>query len=227
LIEHITKATVTNLEVTPTSQYPFLYCIISCGTDTLKGALSKGKHISMDSRLRSEDPTHCTNYHRTNWSKLPSLDLLMILNLVTNKTSQDWMTEWGWPARGKELASLPWIQVIASHQGKRFKGWCKVIKGKGYDIYIWNLQATECGASIWSRYLGTFCFSYRPYSLSLLSYIPVRFLDHAETWSGYMIHGHSTSQVPWYMHVLILYKKIVRTHYMDNQCTTGIDLFVA
>ena len=49
--------------------------------------------------------------------------------------------------------------MLTSYQGKWFRAWCKDIKGKGYDTQTWHIQATECGVSIWSTYLVTFCFS--------------------------------------------------------------------
>ena len=152
--------TLANLEETPARQPLFLYGTISCGADTWNSALGKGRQVfSMDSRLRSEDPTHRTNYHRNNWSKYPNLDLLIVKNSQANKASQHWVTEWGQPSRAKNMLVFHGLEVLTLNQGKWFKAWCKNINGKGYEIQSWHIQATDCGASIRSTYLVTFCFS--------------------------------------------------------------------
>ena len=68
-----------NLEETPLFESPFLYGTISCGADTWRNALGKGSQISsFENQLRSEDPVHRTNYHRTNCNKYPSLNPLIV-----------------------------------------------------------------------------------------------------------------------------------------------------
>ena len=64
------------------------------------------------------------------------------------KTNQYWVSEWGQPSRAKNLLVFHDMEVLTSYQGKWFKAWCKAIKGKCYDIQTWNIQATDCGASI-------------------------------------------------------------------------------
>ena len=150
---------LANLEETPTSQPPFIFGTISCGADTWKSALSKGRQaFSMDSRLRSDDPKHRTNFHRTNWSKYPNLDLL-IINNTDIKSKHHWETEWGTPARAKNLLVFHAHGTLTSQKGNWFKNWCKDIKGRGYTVHSWHIEATECGASIWTPYFVTFCYS--------------------------------------------------------------------
>ena len=125
MIEHVTMTTLTNLEATPASQPLFLYGTISCGADTWSGALSKGRQVfSVDSRLRSEDPTHRTNYHRTKWSTYPNLDLLVVMNDDKTFWKQSWMEDWGQPLRAKNLLVFHGLQVLTLHQGKWLKAWC-------------------------------------------------------------------------------------------------------
>ena len=151
---------LANLEVTPASQPPFTFGTISCGADTWKVALGRGRQaFSMDSRLRSDDTSHRSNYHRTNWSKYPNLDLLIIKINDTRKCNLNWMAEWGHPSRARNLLVFHAPEVVMSGQGKWFKAWCKDIKGRGFDMHSWHIQATDCGASIWSSYFVTFCFS--------------------------------------------------------------------
>ena len=88
----------------------------------------------MDSRLRSEDPTHRTNYQRTNWSKYPNLDLLIVMKSNVKKKNQYWLSEWGHPSRANNILVFHGMEVLTSYQGKWFKAWYKTIKGKGYDI---------------------------------------------------------------------------------------------
>ena len=33
------------------------------------------------------------------------------------------------------------------------------MKVRGYHVHSWQIQATDCGASIWSSYFVTFCYS--------------------------------------------------------------------
>ena len=151
---------LANLEETPTRQPLFTFGTISCGVDTWKGALGKGRQaFSMDSRLRSDDPSHRSNYHRTQWSKYPDLDLLIIKLTGTRKKDLHWMSDWGHPARSKNLLVFHAPEVLTLGKGKWFKAWCTDIKRRGYSIHSWHVQATECGASIWSSVFVTFCYS--------------------------------------------------------------------
>ena len=156
----INMTTVTNLEESPSTMSPFLYGTISCGADTWSGALGGGRQVfSMDSRLRSDYSTHRTNYHRTDWSKYPNLDLLIISKIVKSKKDMKWMDDWGKPERARNLLVIDSPEILTDQQGKGYKGWCKVMKGKGYDLHTWHVKATECGASIRSTYIVTFCYS--------------------------------------------------------------------
>ena len=151
---------LANLEETPISQPPFTFGTISCGADTWKGTLGKGRQVfSMDSRLRSDDPSHRSNYHRTNWSKYPNLDLLIIKINGMKRWDLHWMTEWGHPSRARNLLVFHAPEVLTLGKGKWFKAWCKDIKGRCFSMHSWYIQATECGASIWSSVFVTFCFS--------------------------------------------------------------------
>ena len=113
----------------------------------------------MDARLRSNDPRHRTNYHRTVWSKYPNLDLLIINNLDITKSKHHWETDWGTPTRARNLLVFHSDKILTSYEGKWFKSWCKDMKVRGYNVNSWQIQATECGASIWSSYFVTFCYS--------------------------------------------------------------------
>ena len=96
--------TLVNLEDTPKPLPPFLYGSISCGADTWSTSLSRGRQVfSFDSRLRSEDSLHRTNYHRTNWSKYPNLDLLLVQDNKMDKFHRHWMKDWGHPDRAKHI----------------------------------------------------------------------------------------------------------------------------
>ena len=140
--------------------YLFLYGTIACGADTWSGTLGGGRQIfSMDSRLCSEDPTHRTTYHRKNWSKYPNLDLLIITNIMKSRDSRKWIEDWGQPERAKNLLGFHGTDVLTHQQGKWYKSWYKVMKGKGYNIHTWHVEATECGASIRSSYIVTYCYS--------------------------------------------------------------------
>ena len=113
----------------------------------------------MDSRLCSEDSSHRTAYHQTNWSKYPNLDLLIITNIMQSRDSCKWMEDWGQPERAKKLLVFHSPEVLTSRQGKWYKGWCKVMKGKGYNVHTWHIKSTECGASIRTSYIVTYCYS--------------------------------------------------------------------
>ena len=141
--------TLTNLEETPHTQTPFLYGTISCGADTWANALGKGRQVfSYDSRLRSEDPLHRTNYHRTNWTKYPNLNLLIVQENTIDKINQLWMKDWGQPDRARHILVFHGVQTLTAHLEKGYKSWSKCIRGKGYNTVTWHIEATKCGASL-------------------------------------------------------------------------------
>ena len=148
-----------NLEDIPKSQPPFLYGSISCGADTWKSSLSRGRQVfSFDSRLRSEDGLHRTNYHRTNWSKYPSLDLLLVQDKNMDKLHHQWMKDWGHPDRAKHILVVHGSDALISFDGKGYQSWCKNMQGRGYTTHTWHANAIHCGASIYSSYIVTFCY---------------------------------------------------------------------
>ena len=152
---------------------PFLYGTISCGADTWSGALGGGRQVfSVDSRLRSDNLSHRTNYHRTDWSKYPNLDLLIISNIIKSRKDRKWIEDWGRPERARNLLVFDGPGILTDQQGKGYKGWCKVMKGKGYNIHTWHVKATECGASIRSTYIVTFCHS-APATMILPLQLPI------------------------------------------------------
>ena len=148
-----------NLEETPEPGPPFLYGTIACGADTWRNALGRGHQIfSYDSRLRSADPKHRTNYHRTNWNKYPSLNLLVVQENTNSKINQLWMKDWGFPHRATHLLVFHGNQTITHQLGNTYKAWCKCVRGRGYDTTTWHMDSVKCGASLWSSYLVTFCY---------------------------------------------------------------------
>ena len=64
----------------------------------------------------------------------------------------------GLPPPGKKILVFHQDEYFTSHQGNAFKRWCKLIRGRGYDIRTWHLNAIQSGAAIWSRYTVSFCF---------------------------------------------------------------------
>ena len=151
--------TLNNLEETSRTKTPFLYGTISCGADTWVNALGKGRQVfSYDGRLRSNNDIHRTNYHRTNWSKYPNLNLLIVQENTSNKISPLWLKDWGCPERARHILVFHGIRSLTSQLGKGYKNWCKGIRGRGYDTVTWQIEATKCGASLWSSYLVTFCY---------------------------------------------------------------------
>ena len=141
--------TLAKLETNPKSQPFFLYESISCGVDTWSCYLGKGRQIfSFDSRLRSEDSLHRTNYYRTNWPKYPNLDLFLEYDTKMDKLRDQWMKDWGHPARAKRIIIFHGPQVLIIFSGNGFKSWSKAIRGWGYDTYAWHVDDVHCGASI-------------------------------------------------------------------------------
>ena len=150
---------LANLEEAPRDQSPFLYGTLQCGADTWQSTLGKGRQIfSYDSRLRSSDESHRTNYYRTKWDTYPQLDLLIVMDDKMDKFHDRWMTDWGKPSRAKNILVFHGRQSLTSFGGKGFKSWGKIIRSRGYDVHTWHIDATKCGASIWSNYVVTFCF---------------------------------------------------------------------
>ena len=152
--------TFSNLERPPTSQPPFKYGTISCGADTWVSALGKGEQVfSCDGKLRSASAKHRTNFYRTKWCQYPSIDLLIVCESKMDKLHDAWMDEWGSPTRARNILVFHDISFLMSKQGNGYKAWGKTMKIRGYDIHTWCIEATKCGASVWSKYLVTFCSS--------------------------------------------------------------------
>ena len=152
--------TLMNLEDTSKFLPHILYGSISCGAGTWSTSLRQGEQVfSFDSRLRSEDSLHRTNYHRTNWSKFPSLDLLLIHENKMDKLHHRWMKDWGHPDRAKNILVVHGSTALTSFEGKWYKAWCKEIRGRQYRTHTWHVNAIHCGASMYSRYIVTFCYS--------------------------------------------------------------------
>ena len=150
---------LTNLEESPKDLSSFLYGTLNCGADTWRSTLGRGRQIfSFDSRLRSSDKSHRTNYYRTNWGKYPQLDLLVVMDNRMDKFHDHWMEDWGRLSRSKHILVFHGIQLLTSCGGKGFKSWGKQIRTRGYDIHTWHIDATKCGASLWSNHVVTFCF---------------------------------------------------------------------
>ena len=165
--------TLLNLEGTPDSQHLFLYGSIACGADTWKESLGKGKQVfSFDHRLRSDKDFHRTNYFRTNWSKYPRVDLLLVQDIGLDKLHKQWMEDWGHPSRARHLLVFHGSDFLTAGGGKGFKSWSKTIRGKGYDTHTWNVNGVHCGASIHSNHMVTFCYPHDS-SLSLPIRLPV------------------------------------------------------
>ena len=170
--------TFTNLEKFQDNQPPFLYGTISCGADTWANALGKGELVfSFDSRLRSENPCHRTNYYRTNWAQYPVLDLLIVSESRMDNLHDRWMKDWGVPTRAKNILVFHDSNFLISKQGKGYQAWGKALRMRGYEICTWCVEATSCGASAWSKYLVTFCasnISNQPLPLDLGTNEPLR-----------------------------------------------------
>ena len=150
---------LNHLEETPNTLATFLYGTISCGADTWVSALGKGSQVfSYDGRLRSKNTIHRTNYHRTNWAKYPNLNLLIVQENTNSKISPLWLKDWGSPIRARNILVFHGIHSLTCQLGKGYKNWCQGIKGRGYDTVTWQIDASKCGASLWSGYLVTFCY---------------------------------------------------------------------
>ena len=149
----------TSLEISPSNTRTFTYGTISCGADTYSSIWSKGKQIfSCDNRLRSECNTHRTNFFRTSWNNYDQLDLLVVMDTGIDKLHMGWMNSWGYVHRAKCILVFHGMDNLVSSQGVGFQKWCKTMRGRGYDLRTWHMNATQCGAAIWSRYIVSFLF---------------------------------------------------------------------
>ena len=101
---------------------------------------------------------HRTNYHRTNWDRYPSLNLLIVQEKTICKVNQLWMKDWGYPHRATNILVFHGPQTLTSQLGKGYKNWSKCVRGRGYNTVTWNVESTKCGASLWAKYLVTFCY---------------------------------------------------------------------
>ena len=149
----------TNLEISPSNTHTFTYGTIGCGADTYSSIWSKGKQLfSCDNRLRSECNTHRTNFFRTSWEKYQQLDLLVIMDTKLDKLHIGWMKIWGYPHRARCILVFHGMDMLVSSQGVGFQKWCKSMRARGYDLRTWHLDATHCGAALWTQYTVTFLF---------------------------------------------------------------------
>ena len=210
--------TLMNLEDTSKFLPHILYGSISCGAGTWSTSLRQGEQVfSFDSRLRSEDSLHRTNYHRTNWSKYPSLDLLLVQKNKMDKLHHQWMKDWGHPVCS-DILVVHGSKALTSFEGKGYKSWCKEIRGRQYKTHTWHVDSIHCGASMYSRYMVTFCYSsnsshllpsslpkdlnikpcrnfIRTYGVSKTSYLPISLmkpLSHPthQNWVGTLFRQH-------------------------------------
>ena len=148
------------MESSPDTLSPFLYGTISCGADTWASALGKGRQVfSFDSRLRSDNLVHRTNYYRTKWSQYPGLDLLIVSESTKDKLHDRWMEEWGHPSRAKNILVFHNESFLITKRGRGYKEWGKALRIRGFRTHTWCVDATTCGGSVWSKYLVTFCAS--------------------------------------------------------------------
>ena len=150
---------IANLEISLSDRRTFTYGTISCGADTYSGVWTKGTQVfSYDDRLRSSAKSHHTNFFRTSWKKYGCVDLLIVTDSDTDQAHHDWVNIWGYSHRATNLLVFHSDNILTSHKGNGFKKWCKLIRGRGYDIRTWHLNAVQSGAAIWSKYTVSFCF---------------------------------------------------------------------
>ena len=150
---------IANLEISLSDRRTFNYGTISCGADTYSGVWTKGTQVfSYDDRLRSSAKSHHTNFFRTPWKKYGCVDLLIVTDSDTDQAHHDWVNTWGYSHRATNLLVFHSDNILTSHKGNGFKKWCKLIRGRGYDIRTWHLNAVQSGAAIWSKYTVSFCF---------------------------------------------------------------------
>ena len=149
----------TNLEIAPNDKRTFRYGTIACGADTYSGIWTKGTQVfSCDDRLRSKANNHHSNLFRTSWKKYDCLDLLVVNDQQMGKSHRKWMDTWGHIDRAKCILVFHGNHSLVAHNGIGFQKWCKQMRKRGYDIRTWHLNATDCGAAIWSSHTISFCF---------------------------------------------------------------------
>ena len=155
----INMTMTTHLEISPTDTRTFRYGTISCGADTYSGIWTKGTQVfSCDDRLRSNESSHHPNFFRTPWKKYGHLDLLVVMDLAMDQLHHAWINVWGHIDRANCLLIFHRDQFLSSHNGNGLQRWCKLIRGRGYDLRTWHLEAVSSGAAIWSRHTVSFCF---------------------------------------------------------------------
>jgi len=77
-----------------------------------------------------------------------------------------WIQDWAHIHRAQYLLVFHTPDFILSHQGKGFKTWCKLIRGRGYDLHTWHIDASKYRAAKWYRYMVSFCYPLgTPYKL--------------------------------------------------------------
>ena len=159
LVNGVNMTMSTNLEISPTDKRTFEYGTIACGADTYDGIWTKGKHIfSCDPTLRSECKSHRSNFFRTRWEKYNQLDLLIAMDNNMNKLHSGWIDTWGHTDRAKCLLIFHGSDALVASNGGGFQKWCKRMRGQKYDLRTWHINATHCGAAVWSNYTVSFCF---------------------------------------------------------------------
>ena len=80
------------------------------------------------------------------------------MDVTMNKVHLKWMEVWGHIQRARCLLIFHGDNTLVSFNGVGFQKWCKMIRGRGYDIRTWYINAVECGSAIWSNYTVSFCF---------------------------------------------------------------------
>ena len=75
-----------------------------------------------------------------------------------DKLHNQLMKDWGYPNRARHILVIHGRQALTAFNGNGFKSWSKTISGRGYNTHTWQVDAMQCGASIHSNHLVTFCF---------------------------------------------------------------------
>ena len=139
----------------------FTFGTISCGMDTWSGVWSKGTLIvTYDSLIRNNKSNHHTHFYHTDWNRYPTLDLLVVQDEGHQKFNERWTAYWCCPSKAWHLLIFHFFPTLVSTQGWGFKRWYKEIRVNGYDLHSWHVRANQCGLTMWSHYLVTFCFSF-------------------------------------------------------------------
>ena len=68
------------------------------------------------------------------------------------------MKDWGHPSRANYIIVVHGPQALTDFGGKGIKSWSNVIRGRGHDTHTWHMDDTQCGASMYSNHIVTFCF---------------------------------------------------------------------